>query len=59
MGANSTQALGITIFLLAFVLLGAAFAMGGSVLLILLAVVALAASVAVFLKAKPLEHLEQ
>jgi hypothetical protein len=59
MGANSLQALGVTILFVAFVLLAVSFALGGSVVLTLLAVVGIAASVAVFLKAKPLEHLEQ
>jgi hypothetical protein len=58
MGANPTQALAFLLFLIAFVLFAAGLFNGGSILLIILGLVALAASVAVFLKAKPLEHIE-
>jgi len=57
MGANSTQAYGITLFLTAFVLISAGFA-GGGILLVVLGLAVLAASVFLFLKAKPLEHRE-
>jgi len=57
MGANSTQAVGITAFLLGFTAFsGAMYA--GSVLLYVVAAALLAASVAAFRKAKPLEHVE-
>ncbi len=59
MGSNSTQALGVTIFLASFVLIAAGMAMGGSVFLILAGLVLLGISMAVFLKAKPLEHEER
>lgn len=53
--ANSTQAAGIAIFLVAFVLLAGALAAGGSWLLILAAVTGLAISSGIFLKVKPQE----
>ncbi|GEM_PF-6827756 len=56
MGANPTQALAPMLFLAAFVLAGAAFYAGGNLILLLAGVVAL--GIAVFLKAKPLEHSE-
>lgn len=59
MGANSKQALALTILLLGFVVMGTSFAVGGSIFLMLLSLVVIAASAAIFLKAKPLEHLEQ
>lgn len=59
MGSNSTQALGVTIFLASFVLIAAGMAMGGRVFLILAGLVLLGISMAVFLKAKPLEHEER
>ncbi|HVW09863.1 MAG TPA: hypothetical protein VHC90_14840 [Bryobacteraceae bacterium] len=55
MGANSTQAVGILLFLVAFVLLAGAFA-GGGILLGLGFVVLLGASIAMFLKCKPWEN---
>jgi hypothetical protein len=59
MGANSTQGMAVLLFLVAFTFLAAAMFAGGSVLLLLLFVVALVASVALFLKAKPWEHAPQ
>ncbi|HEY4084539.1 MAG TPA: hypothetical protein VGM43_01315 [Bryobacteraceae bacterium] len=55
MGANSTQAVGVLLFLVAFVLLAGAFA-GGGLILALGFVVSLGASVATFLKCKPWEN---
>lgn len=55
MGANSTQAVGILLFLVAFVLLAGAFA-GGGVLLALGFAVVLGGSVAMFMKCKPWEN---
>ena len=55
MGANPTQAIGVTLFLIAFVLLAGALA-GGGILLVVGFLVALGASVAVFMKCKPWEH---
>jgi len=51
MGANPTQAVGITLFLIAFVLLAGAMA-GGGILYVLGFVVLLGISVAMFMKAK-------
>jgi hypothetical protein len=56
-GANSTQALAIVIFLVAFTILAGAFA-GGGILLALLGLACLGVSIFVFLKCKPLEHQE-
>ncbi len=58
MGANSTQALGVTLFLLAFVVMAAAMAMGGNLALLLTSVAILAVSAGILLKAKPWEELE-
>ena len=56
-GANTTQAVGVTTFLLGFTALsGAIYA--GSILLYVVTVALLGASIAVFLKCKPLEHAE-
>ena len=51
MGANPTQAVGIALFLIAFVLLAGAMA-GGGILYVLGFVVLLGISVAMFMKAK-------
>ena len=59
MGANSTQALAITMFLLAFTFLAGALAADGNLLLLLAFLVALIVSVSLFLKAKPWEHMEK
>jgi hypothetical protein len=56
MGANSLQGQALLVFLVAFTFLGMALWQDGSLLLYLLFVVALAASIALFLKAKPLEY---
>ena len=56
MGANSTQGLAVLLFLAAFTSLSTALFEDGSVIFLLLFVVGLAASVAMFLKAKPMEH---
>ncbi len=57
MGANPTQAVGVTIFLLAFTALaGAIYA--GSILLYIVAAALLAGSIAIFRKIKPLEQAE-
>jgi hypothetical protein len=59
MGSNSTQAIGVTLFLAAFALVSAGFMAGGSALLILLGIAALGGSSAVLFKAKPWEHKEE
>ena len=57
MGANSTQAVGLTAFLIAFTLISAGIA-GGGILVSLVGVVLLAVSLGVFRKAKPWEEAE-
>ena len=57
MGANPSQAVGITAFLLGFTALsGALYA--GSILLYIVTIALLASSVVAFRKAKPLENAE-
>jgi hypothetical protein len=58
MGANSTQAQALTLFLLAFVLIAAGLASGGSILYILIGLALLAASCGLFMKCKPWEQRE-
>ena len=58
MGANPTQAQGLTLFLLAFVLIAAGLASGGNMLYILIGLGLLAAACGLFLKCKPWEHRE-
>ena len=58
MGSNSTQAQGVALFLAAFVCIAAGLAEDISYLLVLLGLVLLGASCAVFLKCKPWEHKE-
>jgi len=55
MGANPTQAIGITLFLIAFVLLAGAMA-GGGILCLVGFLVLLGISVAAFMKAKQREN---
>ncbi len=55
MGANPTQAVGVTLFLIAFTLLAGALA-GGGILYVLGFLVLLGISIAMFIKAKPWEH---
>jgi hypothetical protein len=57
MGANSQQGVALLVFLLAFTCLGIALFRDGSIAFLALFLVGLAASVALFLKAKPLEYL--
>ena len=57
MGANPTQAVGITAFLLGFTALSGAM-YGGKILLYVVGVALLVGSVAAFRKAKPLEEVE-
>ncbi len=59
MGANSTQGLGVLVFLAAFTCLGAALLADGSVMFLLLFLVGIVASVGLFLKAKPMEQMEK
>ena len=55
MGSHSTQGVGITVFLLAFVALSAAFA-GGGVVMYLVFLVLLGVSIALMLKCKSMEE---
>jgi uncharacterized membrane protein len=57
MGANSTQAVGVSAFLIAFTLIAAGIA-GGGILVSLVGVVLLAVSLGLFRKAKPWEEAE-
>ena len=59
MGANSTQGLAVLVFLVAFTLLSCALFSGGNLVYLLLFLVAAAASVALFQKAKPMEGMEK
>jgi hypothetical protein len=56
MGANKTQAVGVTAFLLAFVAMPAAY--WGGILVFLLGVALLVVAVIAFLKCKPWETAE-
>ena len=58
MGSNSTQAVGVTLFLAGFTFISSGMATGGSVLLIGLGIAALSGSSVVFYKIKPWEHKE-
>ena len=59
MGANATQGIAILLFLVGFTFLGAAMFAEGSILYVLLFLAFVGASVALFLKAKPLENAEK
>lgn len=58
-GSNSTQGVAILVFLAAFTSLAEACFAGGSFLWLGLFVVGAVASIALFMKAKPWEHMEQ
>jgi len=58
MGANSTQAAGLLVFLLAFVVLAADLASGGNLVLSALGLGMLGLSAGIFLRARPWEHQE-
>ena len=59
MGANPTQAYGVALFLVAFTLIAAGLAANISFVLVLVGVALLVASIVVFLKCKPWEHVEE
>jgi hypothetical protein len=59
LGANSTQAQGVALFLIGFTLLAAGISRGFSILLIAAGVILLGASVVMFQKCKPWEHEEK
>ena len=56
MGANPSQALAVLVLLTGGILFSAALYVGGNILLLLLALVAIIAAVAIFRKARPLEN---
>lgn len=58
MGANSTQAFAVLLFLAGFVILAAGMSMGGSTPLMFFALFFLAGSAWLFLRARPWEHQE-
>ena len=59
MGAHSTQGWAVLLFLVAFTFLGWSLFAEGSLVFLLLFIVAATASVAIFLKSKPWEHAER
>jgi hypothetical protein len=56
MGSNSTQGWAVLVLLLAFTALSISLFFEGSIVFLLLAVVTMAGAIALFRKAKPLEH---
>ena len=56
MGSNATQAAGVAVLLIAFVVLAEGLFVGGSVLLAGLALALLAVSAVIFLRAKRMEQ---
>jgi uncharacterized membrane protein len=56
MGSNPTQAYGFIAFFVAFVVLAGAFASGGNIALVVVAIVLLGVSVVISLKCKPWEN---
>lgn len=58
MGANPTQAQGVCLFFIAFVLIAAGLAADISFLSLLLGLVFLAAAIVLFVKCKPWEQVE-
>jgi hypothetical protein len=59
MGANSTQAQGVVLFFIAFTLIGAGFAADINFIAVVFGLIALGASIMLFLKCKPWEHNEE
>ena len=59
MGANKTQAQGVALFLVAFVLIAAGLAAAYSVIALVAGLVVLGVSMAIFAKCKPWEHSEE
>jgi hypothetical protein len=59
MGANPTQAKGVVLFFIAFTFIALGLAADVSYIAILVGLVALAASIVLFLKCKPWEHNEE
>jgi hypothetical protein len=58
MGANPKQALAFLLFLVGFTVIAEGLFLGGNFLILLLGVALLGVSLAIFLKAKPLEHID-
>jgi hypothetical protein len=58
MGANPTQATGLVVFIIAFLLMAAGMYFGGSVMLVIGGLAVLGGACALFLKCKPWEHQE-
>jgi hypothetical protein len=58
MGANPTQAIAIVLFFVAFLAIATGLAAGGNLIAFIVGAALLAASAALFLKAKPWEHQE-
>lgn len=56
MGANSQQGIALLVFFLAFTLASIGMLYGGSIVFLVLAAATFAASIVMFLKAKPLEE---
>jgi hypothetical protein len=59
MGANPTQAKGVALFLIAFTLIAIGLAADFSIIALAAGLAALAASIVLFLKCKPWEHVEE
>jgi len=59
MGANPTQAQGVCLFLIAFTLIAAGFAADINYIAVVVGLLALGASIMLFLKCKPWEHNEE
>ena len=56
MGSNSTQGVALLVLLLAFTFLSVSLFYGGSIVALLLAIVSMGISIAMFRKVKPLEN---
>ena len=56
MGNNSTQGLAVLVLMLAFTFLSVSLFYGGSIVFLLLAIVAMGVSITLFRKAKALEN---
>lgn len=56
MGNNSSQGLALLVLLIAFTLLSISMFYGGNIIALLLAILAMGASIGMFLKAKALEN---
>jgi membrane-bound ClpP family serine protease len=59
MGANPTQAQGVCLFFIGFVLIAVGMATNANIIAFVLGAVVIAASVMLFLKCKPWEHNEE